>query len=448
MMGKQSTKNIVPLLLALWILPRMSPFCAAVVEIPLSVSKRPFLRLYIGASSLDDVALGEEKEGMSNVTLVQFHALSQVRLFAGSDVTNVDSVNAFCNIVVSAIFDIVQIPAERRFEEEDEVNEALRTISDWDSFENVRSNCRQDLVLRASDSYFSFVYTKISTTSGTYSWIRPPTPYNVSKRYCKSYGVNPDTGRAEELRSNDDSGRDETDSKDERLDNDRWSVRLDTKLAPSGGMHRDLHHSLLFYTERKHPFPENETYHGTVDFFLHLPADLFINIEDCFRWINLPQNSFQIENISTVSSALIDQEEPAFVSPVHLLRIRIQFSVLFSTVLSTRSITKGRDAHQGSLEFTTQIHARYPKPLSPSELANFQLVLIPPPILISGNISNQSLDLDGMSWQEEENLEWLQWWVAPGQQRHFPLVMTVTIVVAVLGAIWMWRDLSQISAWD
>jgi hypothetical protein len=425
-MGAPSTEKtfvLLLLVLGLWSWRRLSPLCVAVVNVPTTITS-PLLRLYVGETSRHN---NGEEGGLANVALVQFHALSQLRFLADSNSSKAHSVDSFCNSVAGAISD----------------------LSDEESFENMRAICQRDLVLRGSDHFVSFVYTKRSTTPHTARWMRPPPPYTVSKRYYKAYGFNPGkTGHVEELRSNGVFRRVETNAKRESFHNYSWNVHLETKLSPSGGMHRDLHHTLWFYDQPMNPLSANLTYYGSVDIVWHLPSDLFINIENCFRWTNRPQNAFQIENISTVTSTLIDQEEPAFVSPSHLLRIRIEFSVLCSTMSPARSIAERCRAHPGSLEFTTQIHARYPKPVSAREVQNsFQLLWIPPPILISGIETNRvQMDLLSMPWREE--VEWLQWWVAPGHQRHFFYVLGATIAAAVLGAMWMWLALSQISVWN
>jgi hypothetical protein len=459
-MAVRSIKVLFLVLLELCCILILWPFHVTLVD-GRAATIRPFLRLYVGQSLIHNGTPGEKgKGGLSNVALVQFHALCDVEICPiafsadGNSESNeplLSDSDTFCFLVAKTILDIVRTHTERRIDEEDEVGALLRMVPHWESFEEMRTICRHELAFQTSGIFFSFVYFKTTTTYNTAHLVRPPPPYNVSRRYSKAYGYNPDKGVVEELPSNDALNEHfrlfETKTSSGPFDGRYWNVHLETKLLPSGGMHRDLHHTLYFSVDETSnaPISSNETYNGTIDLLLHLPSGLFINIEDCFHWRNDPQNRFQIDHISTVSATLIDQEEPAFVSPSHLLRIQVEFSLFFSR---TSAISEGHVAHQGSLEFSTQLHARYPKPLSPQEIQNFQLITIPPLILISGNLSTGIMDLDWVPYRDKEDPEWLMWWVAPGHQRHFSYVLGVTIAAAVLGAILMWRDLSQISVWD
>jgi hypothetical protein len=454
------------LVLGIWRMMLLLPSHAVVVDGPASTGTTTmFIRLYGGRSIIYDDA---PEGGDSNVAFTQFHALSQMNFPVNSNVTDVFSVDSHCTDVSRAILEILRISNESRVDE-DGMNAVLRMIFDWDPFEHLYRMCLRDVTVRKSLQHsgspnydiYSFVYSKTSTTLKTSHSILPPPPFNISGRFYKLYGFNQSAGAVQELPLNDRlivslNSNENTNSlalKDTAsyFYSDHWNVHLDTKLSPSGpgGMHRDLHNTLHFYTERSLPVPTNTKYHGSLDMLLHLPSDLYINVEDCFHWKDDPQNKFQIKAISAVKPSLIDQEEPAFVSPVHVLQIQIQFSVLFSPTFAFISEEQQQHdsvLHRGSLEFVTQLHARYPKPLSSQEGHNFLLVLIPPPIMTSRNIHSQMVVLDWMPLRDEP--EWLQWWVAPGHQSDFPYVLGITVAVAVIGAMWMLRDLSLISVWN
>jgi hypothetical protein len=231
---------------------------------------------------------------------------------------------------------------------------------------------------------------------------------------------------------------------------------------------------------------------------LHIPSDLYLNVEDCFRWekkqdrftshhadgtnhSSSSSSHMRIVDITVVPNAIphyvIDQEEPAFASPSHAILVHIQ---LLYTVHDDH-----QQQHQDHLppptvvtvEFATKLHVRYPPTWAPSPQRNvfdphyhhnFRSVIIPPPILVSGTIVPTSLDGDDDTNHDRSRAilprripydplvlpakavvapQLLQLWVAPGHQSHFRYVVWVTITVAMIGSIRMLQDISFVSVW-
>ena len=122
---------------------------------------------------------------------------------------------------------------------------------------------------------------------------------------------------------------------------------LSSTLSDSGGMHRDFRHSMTIHSTNSE---QNETIHLVIQ--VHIPRDLFINIEDAFVVHNLPIN-FQLDLVSN-KDIVIDQEEPTFVSPHH---------IVYYTVRGPTSSIPPRDAEKPlQIEWTTLLHVRYPMP--------------------------------------------------------------------------------------
>jgi len=135
-------------------------------------------------------------------------------------------------------------------------------------------------------------------------------------------------------------------------------------LEDSGSVVRRglLHRFTLFPPSKK---VEDELYPPEVEVSLymviHLPADLFVNVEDIFRLDS------EAVNVSLVPSpVIIDQEEPVFISPrphallVHI-KLRAETSMAFNIV--------------------TQLHVRYPLTFAEGTNAGKMLrrMIVPPP---------------------------------------------------------------------
>ena len=253
-------------------------------------------------------------------------------------------------------------------------------------------------------------------------------------------------------------------------------VWLHTILSQSGGMHRTMDH----FIHVQPPPPPTPLFdrpsHANVTLYmlLHLPSHVFINIEDCFQYDTPHTNTTLLQSLRIVSPSLpdtlnIDQEEPEFVSPAHIVLIEIQLLV----PLLKHGATKDDDDVDvdpwnnvtSTIHFGTTFHIRYPKPFSttnPSRLnhhmvTTFRHVWMAPPILTSGHATTTTATTTNNIQNEEitemmviivkEQHSMLQLWIAGGHQSHFTITMITTITVAMIGSMIMLYDLSTSTIW-
>jgi hypothetical protein len=487
-----------------------------------------------------------------------------------------DSIQACCNASVVAISNIRQhnIPDDDD-DDDDAMRIVLRSVS-LDPIEQIRAVCLQSiarivssalLLNRIDDddyggggggggldqhhmlptSLYSFVYSKTithptrtlstSSSSSYLSSILPPPPYHLTLVTQKQYQFHAHRPELFRLVTDDDVAvrmESTTPLKDRYsffifhprnatntqhpLKAYPWRIQLWTNLSETGGMHRDMYHTLQFQpppppplllsssSSSSLPFPSYIHNNISLYMLLHIPSDLYLNVEDCFRWekqqdrftshradgtnhrnssSSSSSSHMQIVDITVVPNAIphyvIDQEEPAFASPSHAILVHIQ---LLFTVHDDH-----QQQHQDHLpptvltvEFATKLHVRYPPtwaPPSPPRNVfdphyhhhhhNFRSVIIPPPILVSGTIVPTSLDDDDDDTNHDRSRpilprripydplvlpakaivapQLLQLWVAPGHQSHFLYVVWVTITVAMIGSIRMLQDISFVSVW-
>jgi len=246
--------------------------------------------------------------------------------------------------------------------------------------------------------------------------------------------------------------------KDEETDDkDRWSVHLESELSESGGMHRDLRHRITVEAASSSRIKEWHESSATAKIAmimaLQIPPDLFVNVEDLFR--------FETHGISAelvpMESVIIDQEEPAFVSPPHLLLVVVTVDLSAAEILTA--------AAPSTFEFVTMLHVRYPLPFSTNETAAFRLVVLPPPQLLTATLDWDDRDPHSLVMkmyeqvrilnspsnsapQQQHNRRLLSLWVAAGHQADYEFTLGVTLLTAVVGAIIMLRDISRVARWD
>ena len=102
------------------------------------------------------------------------------------------------------------------------------------------------------------------------------------------------------------------------------------------------------------------------------------------------------------------------------------------------------------------LHVRYPLPFARGAAASFRLVVFPPPKLVDARImlSNdgtryeivQILSTRGGDTPQDQRL--MSLWVAAGREDDYFFTLGVTLVVSVLGAMVMLRDISTLAQWD
>lgn len=248
--------------------------------------------------------------------------------------------------------------------------------------------------------------------------------------------------------------------KDEEIDDqDRWSVHLESELSELGGMHRDLRHRITIKTASRSNIKEEHNSSSTAKISmimaLHILSDLFVNVEDLFRF---ETSGISAELVPT-ENVIIDQEEPAFVSPPHGLLVHV--TVEQSAVAAAAAIAAATTA---TFEFVTMLHVRYPLPFSANETDSFRLVVLPPPRLLIATLvwGDRDPDADVMyenvhilfsppnsaPHQQQDQRRLLSLWVAAGHQADYQFTLGITLLTAVVGAIIMLRDISRVASWD
>jgi hypothetical protein len=236
----------------------------------------------------------------------------------------------------------------------------------------------------------------------------------------------------------------------------------------------------------------------------HLPSHLFINREDCFQYPDTSTatnittantNVVTIQSIHIVSPSEkhtlnIDQEEPEFTSPAHIVLVQIQLLVIQQqqqqqqqqmNVINITGSTSTNNSSNTTLTvpFSTKLHVRYPKPFSfydhhrlenshtiTTNHETFRHYWIAPPILISGyvtttnhhnnngivllihrNDDDDDEEIQTLSQHTPKPQALLQVWIAGGHQSHFTVTIVTTITVALLGSWIMLYDLCTIAIW-
>lgn len=265
----------------------------------------------------------------------------------------------------------------------------------------------------------------LNKTAAGGSWFFPP----VEDRFLKqgdhrSFLWNDETRQIRELTNTGEEGAPGGDrslflpySKENQKEG-AFSACVESSLSGSG-MHQDLHHRVNL----KFPEVPKEAFELSLDLLVHLPADLFINIEDA---VFIHQDNF---HVSLVTVHPIDQEEPTFVSPPHAFAIHIA-SKAPTTALS--------------LDLTTKLHFRYPPP---QRNDNFWRIVVPPPLVTGGSVGvvpTQTWTLASSHCAEEYPVIL---WAAVGHPEDHPSFLIATQVVALLGAAVMMRDIARVAKW-
>ena len=178
------------------------------------------------------------------------------------------------------------------------------------------------------------------------------------------------------------------------------SLSIRSNLSSSGGMHRQLHHSLVI--------PDD---YRVCYIFLTVPDGMFVDLDDAFE-------ASSGATIRVHSAGVCDIEQPAFVSGQHSLVFEVRDG--------------GKD-----IKFASKLHLRYPDP-SPSKE---QFIYLPEPELLC---MHQSGFLVGAARQQDMEMVW----VAAGNDHDYELVMFITVLVCLVGVGWMMADLSYVARWD
>lgn len=198
-------------------------------------------------------------------------------------------------------------------------------------------------------------------------------------------------------------------------------------LSQSGGMHRNLRHSLRVW------LPSGVDT-GTVDLLLlvYIPSGMFVNVYDVLD----AQRSDLRLTLHTVPGAVIDEEQPEFVSPGHAVYVRIRGNVDRST----------------ALEFATKVHFRYPAPVS--GVNTYTRVVLLSPTLVDGTLSATTTTATTMIHRLHVEPEPfppqppISAWVSAGREGDLLPVLFGTVGVALVGTLVMFRSISRLVVWD
>jgi hypothetical protein len=246
---------------------------------------------------------------------------------------------------------------------------------------------------------------------------------------------------------------------------DAVTASLESTLSETGGMHRDFHHAI-----RLGNVPNECQTTGTCTFslsiLLYVTADCFINTEDAFS-ATTDNNSNNLIHFDICmaddGNELIDQEEPAFVGPWHVVRVHVHGPLLNLNTQQTQtqpnsqtggSSTSTTSTTSATIEWDTLLHIRYPMPVANRDYARIHVLA---PQLVDGalqlQLQSESADNTNASWKIEPNEfqkdpSVLSTWVAVGREEDYPWVLGSTLAAATVGAAVMLRDLSRVACWD
>lgn len=196
-------------------------------------------------------------------------------------------------------------------------------------------------------------------------------------------------------------------------DNRAFRATMDSSLVGTG-MHRSMNQKFHFV----YPKPFDEPYNISLDLLIHLPSDLFVNMEDAITCRH-------IQNCQISWMGLIDQEEPTFASPSHAFLIHIQEHV---------------ESPSETFTVTTKVHLRY---APPQEDSDFWPILIPPPVLLAATATNSRRTIHALPSAANP----LIIWTATGHVGDFAVVLSVTIIVSLVGTAFMIRDIARATKW-
>jgi PIG-X / PBN1 len=231
-----------------------------------------------------------------------------------------------------------------------------------------------------------------------------------------------------------------------------WTASIKSNLSASGGLHRDLESYITLTPPKKSnvngSFETTGIMQVSLYVLIHLPSDLFVNVEDLFRY-STSSNAASSWNVTLVPPiAVIDQEEPSFVSPAHALLVHV----------SARLDNDGSLGWQPeyNVSFVTKLHVRYPKPFAvvDNTSSNFRRVMLPRPELLTGAIVRRhSTGTDTCTIHVHVCPPTmfsspLELWIAAGHQSEYAVVWWVTLLAAIAGALVMLKDIAAASIWE
>jgi hypothetical protein len=271
-------------------------------------------------------------------------------------------------------------------------------------------------------------------------------------------------------------------------------IHLSSTLSKTGGMHRELRQRLVFSLpgETSSAAAAALQYDYSIDVLLSIPSGLFINVEDA-SFTTIPGMKIAVSSISSSNSSrggspgartvggntenstidttilIIDQEEPAFVSPCHLVLCRLTGPLASAPGVDSDG-SSGGDGDQGpdfslpttttvELTWDTHLHVRYPLPIRSSHHHDYySQISFMLPMIVAGEIvdrkTNHSYTLASATSADAAAAAatsvWIllpqrqaphTLWVAAGHQDDFGPVFVLTLLAALIGTIVLLRDM-------
>jgi hypothetical protein len=208
-----------------------------------------------------------------------------------------------------------------------------------------------------------------------------------------------------------------------------FSANLQSTLSSDGGMHRLLHHNISFTCP-----PETSSYQASFYMMVFVTEHFFIDVDDSF--VSSQENVIP----SLHSRERIDIEQPAFVSPQHVVIVNVD----------ANGMCKNDSQQESYVAFATKLHVRYPPLTGTGHLH----VSFPAPLLYSGYLvdtttpsttlqgQNYTLSTSDFRWQSPISVQ-----VATGFQDDYLLVGIVTILASLVGSFFLLRNMSKVSVW-
>lgn len=226
-----------------------------------------------------------------------------------------------------------------------------------------------------------------------------------------------------------------------------FHATLHSTLSDSGGMHRLLHVVITSHILPSMKSSSEETASCELDFhsLFYLPSGVFVNVHDAFDHPNDTRTNLRLQLI-TVKGAIIDEEKPEFVSPSHAILVRIH-----ATIDAAQSPLIDE---QHTLSFSMKLHLRYPPSISTAGDFVSRLVVLSP-YLVSGTLRMTNAAETYRWTPSREDFASTPMapqlhvaWVSAGKQADAGIVMVVTLLVLLGGAMSMLRGISKIVEWD
>jgi hypothetical protein len=257
------------------------------------------------------------------------------------------------------------------------------------------------------------------------------------------------------------------------------SIVVESSLSNKGGMHRAFTHTVALHTTVDHLSKSfNGTVQGEINLILPQSQDIFMDVDDPFQKgehgacnmiiANRPmsvQNSVINGNchasLVSVTEEVIDIEQPAFVSPQHVVAIKIEFE---GYVPNNFKLLGNKGGYiEIVLGVITNLHFRYPLTSDAGASSSLVPVHVPTPFLYDAKL----IGTDGVvNVQSVQNCHTLSkgiaiksgtgvsgsWEnaiveIAAGKDDHHGYVMIITVIVSLVGALIILFDMSKVSSW-